>query len=159
MRTAGYAAPSEDGACGSSAGSGSGSTWIVAMVQPTQKVSPSTKASRSRSAASGCLEVVMPKADANDVAIGLGHVRDRGENRRAACGIRKGAENGCKETSARSVVHKGKGRERLGQSMMKVAGATCALRIAPDQVLDGQSASLLSHNDGEDESDGPPPLL
>src|SRR5262245_31657313 len=42
----GYERRSDEAAEGCASGSGSGSTWIVAIVQPTQKVRPRTKARR-----------------------------------------------------------------------------------------------------------------
>ncbi|KAL9184202.1 hypothetical protein ACHAXT_002288 [Thalassiosira profunda] len=116
---------------------------ILRVILPVEVLSD--RSSARRSAASGYLELVMPKADPNDVAIGSGHVRDRA----AATEIERDAKGG--KTKRKEEP---KRRERLGESMLKEAGRADPLNIVQREIIDSQ----LFADDDDNDDDGPPPL-
>jgi len=121
----------------------------------------SDTSSARRSAASGYLELVMPKVDPNLVVVGFGHVRDDdyGVSQRRGFSVGDGSRvmegNGGAETMTDQVRRR---RERLGQTLLKEGGAVSSLRIVRDQTSDDSTLVLSCSDDDDDDDDEPPPL-
>mmetsp|Transcript_19530 Transcript_19530/g.42430 ORF Transcript_19530/g.42430 Transcript_19530/m.42430 type:complete len:263 (-) Transcript_19530:170-958(-) len=128
---------------------------ILRVVLPVEILSDKSVARRS--AASGYLELVMPKVDPNAIAIGLGHVRDHGKDRKAMKELGSDYnQSTAKETESKENATQKK-REHLGQSLMKEARMIDSLKIIQNQGLEVKN-SVLSNCDEDDNDDGPPPL-
>ena len=123
----------------------------------------SSQAVARRSQASGHLELVMPKANPNEVVIGLLHVRDtnsKGKNRKAM----KELDGVCKTSSTAKGVTCNTGKtttlkkkERLGESLLKEAGVVESLKIVQSKV--SNDSALNNSVDDDDDDDEPPPLF
>ena len=110
----------------------------------------SDRAIARRSAASGRLELLMPKANRGETAIGAGHVR--GNETRATKKF-EGSKAG-KRTSTEEKV--GKGRARLGDEVLNEARRIHSLKIVQNQDSYDENSNW---NDGRDEDDDEPPPL
>ena len=122
---------------------------ILRVILPVEVMS--TQSSARRSAATGYLELVMPKVNPNEVLIGLGHVRDNtGKDRKV--------DNNKKVSDAGSENKTRMKKERLGQILMKEAGLVDSLKIVPNEVSEdsGSALNIISDDDDDDE---PPPLF
>jgi len=128
---------------------------ILRVILPVEVLSSQAVARRSQ--ASGYLELVMPKADPNELVIGLLHVRDNTSKNRQAM---KELDGVCNTSSAAKGVTCNTGKtttlkkkERLGESLLNEAGVVESLKIVQSKVADG---STLNNSDDDDE---PPPLF
>jgi len=130
---------------------------ILRVVLPVEVRSDQSVARRS--AASGYLELVMPKVDPNKVVIGLAHVRsDHGKDGRRAMKEHGSDCNrgGDKEAEIKDGDNVQRKRERLGQSIMKEAGKVSSLKIVQSQ--DSEDNRLVLSCFDDDDEDEPPPL-
>jgi len=120
---------------------------VLRVILPAEVLSDQSLARRS--AASGCLELTMPKVDPNEVVIGLGHVRERTTK-----------EPPGSDRTRDGMLHTRNKRERLGHFMMKEAGIKNSLKIIEAQCSGDKSLVLNTDNEDEDEDDDdePPPL-
>lgn len=126
---------------------------ILRVILPVEVTS--TQSLARRSAASGYLELVMPKADPNEVVIGLGHVRDRKAMKDLDDCNKKDGTEAMMDSKENKTLKK---RERLGQSLMKEAGVVESLKIVQScEGLDRKDLALNSICDDDD--DEPPPLV
>jgi len=130
---------------------------ILRVILPVEVLSSQAVARRSQ--ASGYLELVMPKADPNEVVIGLLHVRDNTSNNRKAmkeldgvCNTSSTAKGLTCNTGKTTTLKK---KERLGESIMKEVGVAESLKIVQRKVADGSAKS----NNDDDDDDEPPPLF
>ena len=101
----------------------------------------------------------MPKADPNELVIGLLHVRDTASKNRKAmkeldgvCNTSSTAKGVTCSTGKTTTLKK---KERLGESLMKEAGVAESLKIVQSKVADGSAKS----NSDDDDDDEPPPLF
>jgi protein TilB len=130
---------------------------VLRVVLPVEVLSD--KSIARRIAASGYLELVMPKVRPNEDATGLVHVRDLvSRDRHAMEKVRSDYTGTAKNTSIKeSRCQK---RERLGESLMKAAGVVDSLKIIRNQCSDPKSASSrCDDGDDDDGEDEPPPLM
>jgi protein TilB len=130
---------------------------VLRVVLPVEVLSD--KSIARRIAASGYLELVMPKVRPNEDATGLVHVRDLvSRDRHAMEKVMSDYTGAAKNTSIKeSRCQK---RERLGESLMKAAGVVDSLKIIRNQCSDPKSASSrCDDGDDDDGEDEPPPLM
>lgn len=120
---------------------------ILRVVLPVEVLSD--KSIARRSAVSGYLELVMPRADSGEDVIRLGHVLDN---------------DGKVQTEIGKGIYENatlKKRERLGQSLLNVAGRVQMLKIVQNQTSDTTNSTNSCDDGGDDEKDDdePPPLF
>jgi len=127
---------------------------ILRVILPVEVQSSQAVARRSQ--ASGYLELVMPKADPNELVIGLLHVRDNtSKNRKAmkeldgVCNTSSTAKGLTCNTGKTTTLKK---KERLGESIMKEVGVAESLKIVQSKVPDDSA-------NNSDDDDEPPPLF
>jgi len=114
---------------------------ILRVILPVEVLSDQAIARRNTS--TGCLEIVMPKADPNDVLVGLGHVRDSSDK---ATPKRVGMSvSGAVDADAQQATRKG-----LGHSLLAAADAN------PFQIVHQVGEVDADTSNGDDE---PPPLI
>ena len=131
---------------------------VLRVVLPVE-VLPDRSVAR-RIAASGCLELLMPKVHPDHIAIGLEHGGDlNGRNRHATTKI-SGNHAGSVVSTSINKNESHQKRERLGESLMKAAGVVDSLKIVRSQCPHAKWAPICYDygNDDEDE-DEPPPLI
>ncbi|KAL7480441.1 hypothetical protein ACHAW6_009689 [Cyclotella cf. meneghiniana] len=110
---------------------------LLRVVLPVEVISDQSAAKRI--AASGHLELTMPKTNPDEVAIGMPYVRSNKPcNRSDATSERSGAE-----TNLSNVVMSGKRRERLGYTIMQEAVTVEALQgIIPYRSIQSNATDL-----------------
>ena len=121
---------------------------ILRVVLPVEVLSD--KSIARRSAVSGYLELVMPRADSSEDVIRLGHVLDNDGEVQTKIG------NGIYENTTL------KKRERLGQSLLNDAGKIQMLKIVENKSSDTTNSTNRFCDDGgdvEEEDTEPPPLF
>jgi len=129
---------------------------VLRVVLPVEVLSD--KSIARRIAASGYLELVMPKVRPNGDAIGLGHARDLVSRDRHAMEKVGSDYTGTAENTKESRCQQK--REQLGESLMKAAGVVESLKIVRNHYSDPKSASSrCDDGDDDDGEDEPPPLM
>ncbi|KAL3787156.1 hypothetical protein ACHAW5_004726 [Stephanodiscus triporus] len=131
---------------------------VLRVVLPVEVLSDRSVARRI--AASGYLELVMPKVRPNEVVIGLGHVHDLiSRDQHASKKVGKDC-TGTAESAAIKENRCQQKRERLGELLMKASGVVDSLKIVRNQCPDAKPASSrCDDGGGDDDEDGPPPLM
>jgi len=131
---------------------------VLRVVLPVEVLSD--KGIARRIAASGYLELVMPKVRPNEDATGLVHVRDLvSRDRHAMEKVGSDYTGTAKNTSIKEIRCQQK-RERLGESLMKAASVVDSLKFVRNQCSDPKSASSrCDDGDDDDGEDEPPPLM
>jgi protein TilB len=131
---------------------------ILRVVLPVEVLSDKSVARRS--AVTGNLELVMPKADTSEGVIGLGlnMVDHDGKLQKTMKG-----SSGCSNSS--TTMGPGinenatlKKRECLGQSLLNDAGGVHLLNIVRNQGFDATNAADRCCDDDDDDDDEPPAL-
>ncbi|KAL3756391.1 hypothetical protein ACHAWU_003464 [Discostella pseudostelligera] len=132
---------------------------ILRVVLPVEV--RSDKSIARRSAVTGNLELVMPKADGtSEGVIGLGHsIADHVETYRKTTKD----SSGCSKSSTKMGpgIHENvtlKKRECLGQSLLNDAGGVHLLNIVRNQGFDATNAADRCCDDDDDDDDEPPAL-
>ncbi len=131
---------------------------VLRVVLPVE-VLPDRSVAR-RIAASGCLELLMPKVHPDHIAIGLEHGGDlNGRNRHATTKI-SGNHAGSVVSTSINKNESHQKRERLGESLMKAAGVVDSLKFVRSQCPDAKAAPICHDNgNDDDDEDEPPPLI
>ncbi len=132
---------------------------VIRVVLPMEVLSGKSVARRS--AVSGYLELVMPKADPSEGVIGLGHVVE--PDGEVHMSTKDCTSSGCSKTKIGSGINRKntmKKRELLAQKLLNDFGGAHMLKIVQNQ---GSAASNLGEqyrdDSGDiDDDDDPPPL-
>ena len=128
---------------------------ILRVVLPMEVVSDRSIARRV--AASGYLELVMPKVDPEEVAIGSGHVRNGNNGRDQK--VAEIVESGIADGNSTTKECRQQKRERLGESLLRAGDGLNSLKIVKDNgSVSTSTAKICDYEDNDDDLE-PPPLM
>ena len=128
---------------------------ILRVLLPVEVVSDRSIARRV--AASGYLELVMPKVNPEEVAIGSGHVRNGNNDRDQK--VAEIVESGIADGNSTTKECRQQKRERLGESLLRAGDVLNSLKIVKDKCYVSTSTARICDNDQDDDNVEPPPLI
>jgi protein TilB len=128
---------------------------ILRVVLPVEVVSDRSIARRV--AASGYLELVMPKVNPEEVAIGSRHVRNGNNDRDQK--VAEIVESGIAHGNSTTKECRQQKRERLGESLLRAGDVLNSLKIVKDKCYVSTSPARICDNDQDDDNVEPPPLI
>lgn len=128
---------------------------ILRLVLPMEVVSDRSIARRV--AASGYLELVMPKVDPEEVAIGSGHIRNGNNDRDQK--VAEIVESGIADGNSTTKECRQQKRERLGESLLRAGDVLNSLKIVKDKCSVSTSTAKICDYEDNDDNIEPPPLM